>query len=104
MILDGHGASPEPAIVSAFVAQAIFRFIILTRLDTVQPMLLVLLSILRMQVVPPTEACGRARRSSRIFVKPVTDVISGAVGLSAENDIGSRMHNRVEFLVLVLQL
>ena len=56
-----------------------------------------------MHIFQPTETIRRTWRRAGIFVKSVADVISGAVGLAAEDDVGSGVHDGIQFLILSYQ-
>src|SRR5580700_379786 len=54
-----------------------------------------------MQIFHPTKSHARTWRRAGIFIESAADVVSRAICLSAEDDVGSRLHNRIQFLVLL---
>src|SRR5271168_637761 len=99
-----HSPGAKPAIVSVGAAQAIFRFVILTGFDAVQPLRPAPLTIILVYIFDPAESDGGVRRGARIFVEPAADVVSAAIRLAAENNVRSGVNDRIEFLVLLRQL
>src|SRR5579863_6522169 len=55
-ISDRNCTSPEPAVLSVPPANAVFRFIVVTRLDAVHPLSHTALHVFWMQKFQPTEA------------------------------------------------
>jgi len=59
------------------------------------------LPIIRMHVLQPAKPhCGSGWRA-RVFIEPAANVVTRTVGLPVENDVGSRLHNRIQLLILL---
>ena len=56
-----------------------------------------------MHVVGPGEAVHADRRRAGVIVEPLADVVSGSVGLAAENDVGRGLHNGIKFLMFLAE-
>src|SRR5678815_3814577 len=69
-----------------------------------QPVRAAALAVVGMHILQPPETAYRAGSGARVFVKTGADVIPGAVGLPAEDDVRSGFHDGIEFLVLAGQL
>src|SRR6266852_420911 len=103
MISNRHRPGAEPAIVSIFPAQAIFRFVVSPRLNGLHPSHFAALRVVRMHIVQPTDTV-RGGWSPSVFIKPVAYVVVVPISLTAADDIRSGADNSVELLVPSRQL
>src|SRR6476646_10127307 len=58
LIENGYGSNAKPAILPVFSQQAVLAFIVLTRIDALQPACCAELPVLGMHIVEPPETIG----------------------------------------------
>src|ERR1700691_6098093 len=87
--------SSEPTVLSLATENSVFGLIRLTGAYAFHPLGQTPLLVVGMQIFHPTKSNGRTWRGAGVFIEPAADVVSGAIRLPAEDDIGSRLHNRV---------
>src|SRR6202044_111045 len=103
VIADRDRARTKPGVLTVLSAHPILRFVIRYGVIGLEPAPHAGVAIFPMHKIPPTQTKGRVRISARKFKKSIANVISSAVRLLTEYDVGSSAHNRVQFLVLVPQ-
>src|SRR5579862_6742636 len=103
-VAQGHSARPKPAILRVCAANAVLRFVGFPGLHATHPVLEAGILVIGMKIVHPPQSCRRTRWRSRVFVESPADVVPATVRLTAEDNIGSGLHDGVQLLILFCQV
>src|ERR1700681_77605 len=99
-IAKGDRTGAEPAVLPVNAANTVLGFIGLTGWHATPPLRQAAFLVIRMQIVQPPKSNGGTWGSARIFIKSAADVVPRTIRPPAENCIGGRLYDCVEFLVL----
>ena len=57
-----------------------------------------------MHILQPSKTYGRTSRGARVLVEPAADVFAPPIRISAENNVGGRLHDRIKLLIFLRQV